>query len=76
MVWTNCFKYEIVGNQTFWAFDYIYVQAVVYAESFLGGPKFCHNPVMSQINMESAKGTTILGFFTEKSKSRANPKYS
>ena len=27
-----------------------------------GGPKFCRNRVTSQINLESAEGTTIIGW--------------
>ena len=45
--------------------------------SFRGGPKFRHNRVTSQFNfMRRAEGMTILGVFTGKSKSRANPEYS
>ena len=40
------------------------MHAVGCAESFLGGPKFGHNCVTSQIDfMGSAEGTTILGWF-------------
>ena len=38
------------------------IYAVVHAESFQGGPKFCRNRVTSQINLESAEGTTIIGW--------------
>ena len=34
--------------------------AMAYAESFRGGPKFCHNRVTSQSNLGSAEGTTII----------------
>ena len=34
------------------------LETVAYAESFRGGPKFCHNRVTSQINLKgSATGT-------------------
>ena len=42
-----------------------------------GEAKFGHNRVTSQFNfMGRAEGMTILGVFTGKSKSRANPEYS